>query len=333
MTGETAPGIVVLSAEDVERALPMAVAIEAMRTAMARLSAGDCLVPERTHIDLPEHAGVTLVMPACMPSEGRMSVKVITLYDRNPAQGLPRIQAVTLLFDATNGVPLAMLEGSTLTAIRTGAGSGVATDLLARADSRRAAIFGAGRQARTQLEAVCCVRPIVSACVYDPDAVAADRFAREMSAKLGIAVDVAGSPAHALRDADIVCTATVSPAPVFDDADIRPGTHINAIGSYKPHVQELPAATVARAHVVVDHRAGALTEPGDLLIPMAQGLFGPEHVALEVGEILLGRKPGRTSEDEITLYKSVGVAVQDLAAASAALARATELGIGRRVRL
>ncbi len=325
--------MVILSGDDVRRALPMRDAIEAMRTALARLSAGECTVPERAHVDAPEHAGVALVMPSYVPAEERMAIKVITLYDCNPDRGLPRIQAVVLLFDATNGSPLAMMDGATLTAIRTGAGSGVATDALARPDARHAAIFGAGHQARTQLEAICCVRPIASASVYDPEAAAAERFAREMTEKLGIAVTAARTPSTALDGADIVCTATVSHTPVFSDADVHPGMHINAIGSYKPHVQELPAATVARAHVVVDFRDGALSEPGDLLIPMAQGLCGPEHIRAEVGEILLGRKPGRTSSDQITLYKSVGVAVQDLAAASAAVSRAIAMGIGQSVRL
>ena len=320
--------MLILSGEDVRRALAMREAIEAVRGAMAQLSAGECIVPERAHVDVPEHDGVALFMPSCMPDEGRMAVKVITLYGNNPAKGLPRIQAVVLLFDATTGTPLAMLDGTVLTAIRTGAGTGVATDLLARADAKHAAIFGAGQQARTQLEAVCSVRAIVSATVYDTDAQAAERFAKDMTERLSIAVTPSASSSDALRRADIVCTATVSHTPVFDDADLRPGTHINAIGSYKPHVQELPSATVARARVVTDYRAGALTEPGDLLIPMAQGLFGPEHITAEVGEIVLGRKPGRSSAEEITLYKSVGVAVQDLAAATAALARAQQLGLG-----
>jgi len=325
--------MLILSSEDVRRALPMREAILAVRSAMAQLSAGECVVPERAHIDVPEHDGVALFMPSFMPGEGRMAVKVITLYGGNPSIGVPRVQAVVLLFDAATGVPLAMMDGGTLTAIRTGAGSGVATDLLARLYAESAAIFGAGAQARTQLEAVACVRPIMRARVYDPDTELAQRFAGEMSDHLGLAVEPVQDAASAMDGADIVCTATVSDTPVFDDADVRPGMHINAIGSYKPHVQELPGATVARARVVVDYREGALVETGDLLIPIAEGLFGPDHIAAEVGEILLGRRAGRTSGDEITVYKSVGVAVQDLAAAAAAFSRALELGLGTEARL
>ncbi len=308
-------------------------AIAAMRSAMASLSAGECIVPERAHIDVPEHAGVALFMPSCMPCEKRMAVKVITLFDRNPERGLPRIQAVLLLFDASNGAPLAMMDGATLTAIRTGAGSGLATDLLARSDARTAAVFGSGPQARTQLEAVCCVRPILSARVFDPNGEAAASFAREMADRLAIPVAVSEGPREALDCADVVCTATISHTPVFDDADLLPGTHINAIGSYKPHVQEIPSATVSRARVVVDFRAGALTEPGDLLIPIAQGLFAPERIHAELGELVLGRKTGRLNEEEVTLYKSVGVAVQDLAAATSAVEEARRLGLGTEVSL
>lgn len=322
-----------LSADEVRRALPMRAAIHAVRRAMAQLSAGECTVPQRTHLDVPDHAGVALIMPSCIPAEGRMAVKVITLYDGNPPKGLPRIQALVLLFDAATGVPLAMMDGGTLTAIRTGAGSGVATDLLARSDARCAAVFGAGAQARTQLEAVACVRPIATARVYDPDPTLAERFAEDMSERLGIIVEPAPDPASAMHGADVVCTATVSRTPVFDDADVQPGMHINAIGSYKPDVQELPGATVARARVVVDYREGALAETGDLLAPIAEGRFGPDHVSAELGEIVLGRKAGRVSDDEITLYKSVGVAAQDLAAASEAFRRASELGLGTEVRL
>jgi ornithine cyclodeaminase/alanine dehydrogenase-like protein (mu-crystallin family) len=311
----------------------MPVAVEAMRAALAQFSAGETVVPPRAHLDVPEHDGVALFMPAHMPRLGRMAVKVINLFGTNPSRGLPRVHAVVMLFCAETGVPLALLDGGSLTAIRTGAAAGVATDLLARRDSRRVAVFGCGVQGRTQLEAVCCVRSVEAARVYDPDAGARERFAIEMDRELGIAVEPAERSAEALMDADIVCTATVSATPVFDDADMPPGAHINAIGSYKPHVQEIPSATVARARVVVDHRAGALEEPGDLLIPIAQGLFSPEGIHAEVGEILLGLKSGRSDAAEITLYKSVGVAVQDLAAASVALDRAEQLGIGSSVQL
>ncbi len=323
--------VLFLSGDDVAKALPMSRAIAVLRSAMAELSAGECAIPPRTHMDIPDRSGVALVMSACSPSRERMAVKVITLFDGNPEKQLPRIQALVLLLDAGTGTPLAVMDGAVLTAIRTGAASGVATDALARREAGCVAIFGAGRQARTQLEAVSCVRQLDAARVYDPDRDAADRFAREMGQRLSIVVDVAPTASAALQGADIVCTATVSQHPVFADSDIRPGMHINAIGSYKPHVQEIPSSTVARSLLVVDHLPSALQEAGDILVPLRRGLISAEHVHAEIGEILLGRKPGRTFEEEITLYKSVGVAAQDLAAASAALEAALELGLGTEV--
>jgi ornithine cyclodeaminase/alanine dehydrogenase-like protein (mu-crystallin family) len=216
--------------------------------------------------------------------------------------------------DAANGTPLAVLDASYLTAVRTGAASGVATDVLAREDARVAAVFGAGVQGRTQLEAVAAVRSLRKAFIFDIDARAAADFAVEMGGRLGLDIEPAASP-KALRDADIVCTATTSATPVFSDADLKPGAHINAIGSYKPHVREVPGETVRRAAVFVDERRSSLEEAGDLIIPLRQGLFGEDHIRAEIGEVLAGLKPGRTSEDEITLFKSVGNAVLDLAVA------------------
>ena len=322
-----------LSAEDVRAALPMREAIAAVRRAFADLQRGEAVMPLRSHLDIAAHQGVALFMPAFLPATGSLGIKAITLFDRNPAMGLPRIQALMLVFDAATGTPKAVMDAAVLTAIRTGAGSGLATDLLAPSDAASAAVFGAGVQGRTQLEAVCCVRPVRRAYVVDPDRAAAERFAQEMGARLGLGIEVAATPAEALQHADIVCTATVSSTPVFDDADLRPGTHINAIGSYKPHVQEIPSATVARARVVLDHRESALAETGDLLIPIAQGLFSAERIHGELGELILGRKPGRQSAEDITLYKAVGIAVLDLAAAAAALDRAADLGLGTEVAL
>jgi ornithine cyclodeaminase/alanine dehydrogenase-like protein (mu-crystallin family) len=222
---------------------------------------------------------------------------------------------VTIVIDAETGTPLAVLDAGHLTAVRTGAASGAATDALAREDARVAAVFGAGVQGRTQLEAVASVRPIRKALIFDPDRRAAAVYAEEMGKKLGLDVEAASSP-EALRDADIVSTATTSVDPVFFDRDLKPGVHINAIGSYKPHVREIPGETVRRATVFVDERRGCLEEAGDLLIPIRQGLFGKDHIRGEIGEVLAGLKPGRRSEDEVTVFKSVGNAVEDLAVAS-----------------
>jgi ornithine cyclodeaminase/alanine dehydrogenase-like protein (mu-crystallin family) len=317
-----------LSGRDVTQALPMREAIEAMRHAFRQLADGEVVMPPRTHIAAPRQEGDALFMPSCLAADGVMGMKVVTVFRGNPAHGLPVIQALMVVLDAATGRPLAVLDGTRLTAIRTGAASGLATELLARPDAAVAAIFGAGPQARTQLEAVSVARPIREARVFDPNAGRAREFAREMTDRLGVPVTMPLSPSAALEGADVVCTATTSPGPVFDDRDLAPGVHLNAIGSYRPTVREIPGETVARARVVVDHLPAALAEAGDLLIPMQQGIIAREHIYATLGQIVTGRKPGRQSHSEVTLFKSVGLAVQDLAAAVRILANADRLGLG-----
>jgi ornithine cyclodeaminase len=227
------------------------------------------------------------------------------------------------------------MDGTYLTALRTGAASGVATDLLARPDARVAAIFGAGAQARTQLEAICTVRSIEQVWVYDIDVAAARAYAAQMArrgAPIPADIAVADSPAQAVRGADVICTATTSSTPVFADADLKPGVHVNGVGSYTPAMQEIPAETVTRARVVVDSRQACLAEAGDLIIPLRQGLITESDIHSEIGEVAAGRIAGREAS-EVTFFKSVGNAVQDVAVAELILRRATELDLGVEVDL
>lgn len=308
-----------LSAADVRRALPMPDAIEAMREAFTQLQRGQVHLPSRQHIDIPSQSGCALVMACHSEALKLLSLKFITLFGNNREQGLPMIQALIILADGVTGRHLAVLDGTAITALRTGAVSGLATDLLANPDAAVATVFGAGVQGRTQLKAICCVRPIVRALVYDAFPEAAERFAFEMSQELGLRVDVALSAEAALRDADVICTVTTSPTPLFDDRWLKVGAHINAVGVYKPELAEIPAATVCRARVVVDHLESALEEAGDLLLPLRAGLIEQTHFATELGAVLLGLAKGRRNSQEITLFKSVGVAIQDLCAAARAL--------------
>ncbi len=291
--------MLILTADDVQKALPMKETIEAMKRAYASLSDGKADVPLRTQLSVPSQDAVSLFMPAYVQdNEGdALVIKVVSLFPKNPERqrSLPLIQAAVLVLDAETGQIVALLEGSSLTAIRTGAGSGAAIDLLARPDSRVVAVFGAGAQGRTQLEAACSVRKIEEAWVFDPFIERAEAFARKMAGvgEIPKKLRVATNSEQALAETDIVCTATTSSTPVFADADVRSGTHISAIGSYTPEMQEVPPETVARALVVVDSRSATLAETGDLLKPMQEGLFGEEHISGEVGEIILGRKAGR----------------------------------------
>jgi ornithine cyclodeaminase len=331
--------MIILAADDVRRALPMAEAIEAMKSAYAALSGGLAEVPLRSRLPIPPHEAMALLMPVYMqdgPGEARgeaMAVKVVTLFPHNRERNLPLIHAVVLVFETGTGRPVALLEGGSLTAIRTGAASGAATDLLALPDSRIAAIFGAGAQARTQLEAVCTVRPIQTAWIYDLEPSRVETFITEMAGRGPVPENLraAPSPRAAVNQADIICTATSSASPVFADADLKPGVHINGIGSYTPEMQEVPAETVRRSLVVIDSRSASLSEAGDLIQPIRQGLISAEHIHAELGEIVLGKRPGRSSSDQVTFFKSVGVAVQDAAAARVALQNAEKMGLGQSV--
>lgn len=325
-----------LSAADVQRAVTMAEAIAAVKEAYIQLSAGQAVVPLRTPVPVKDRDAVTLFMPAYLSGSDAMAAKIVSVFPGNTARGLPLIHAVVIVVDAETGRPVALMDGTYLTALRTGAASGVATDLLARPEAHVAAIFGAGAQARTQLEAVCTVRAIDRVWVYDKDMAAAAAYAEEMGARgqpIPADISVAGSPAQAVRDADIICTATTSSVPVFSDADLKPGVHVNGIGAYTPEMQEVPAETVARARVIVDSRSASLSEAGDLIIPLESGLISEEAVRGEIGEVAAGQVAGRQLDDEITFFKSVGVAVQDVAVADLILRRAEVLGLGTEVTL
>ena len=327
--------MLVLNAAEVRKALPMTEAIEAMKNAYASLSNGTAVVPLRTHLSIPNSEALSLFMPAFVASQhaNALAVKVVSLFPDNPARGLAYIQAAVLVFDPETGRALALLEGSSLTAIRTGAASGAAIDLLARAESRILAVFGAGVQGRTQLEAACTARKIETAFIYDANPGKANSLAAEMKGKGQIPKDirVASSAKEAVEHADLICTATTSTKPVFDDQDIKAGTHISAVGSYTPNMQEVPAETLQRAKIFVDSRTASLEETGDLIQPLRAGLFDPSHICGELGELVLGKIAGRESNEEITYFKSVGVAVQDAMAAQVALNNARKMNLGTEV--
>jgi ornithine cyclodeaminase/alanine dehydrogenase-like protein (mu-crystallin family) len=326
--------MLILTADEVRKALPMNEAIEAMKQAYASLSGGTAQVPLRTRLPIPGGEALSLFMPAYVssPDGNALAVKVVSLFPTNPARGLAYIQAAVLAFDPETGRAVALLEGSSLTAIRTGAASGAAIELLARPESKVAAVFGAGAQGRTQLEAACTARRIEAAFIYDADHNKAHLFAEEMKGKDFIKdIRVALTSREAVQSSDIICTATTSNQPVFEDQYVKPGTHISAMGSYTPEMQEGPAETLQRARVFVDSRSASLEESGDLIQPLRAGLFDESHICGELGEVILGKVPGRQSTEEITYFKSVGVAVQDAMAAQVALNNAHKMGIGKEV--
>ena len=328
--------MLILNADEVRQALPMKQAIAAMKEAYASLSNGTAVVPLRTRLPIPSHDALGLFMPAYMKTDTNeaLAIKVVAIFPQNPSRGLAYIQAAVLVLETDTGRTVALLEGNALTAIRTGAGSGAAIDLLARQDSKVVAIFGAGAQGRTQLEAACTARKIETAFIYDLSPEKAKMFAEEMAGRNNIPKDVrvAKTPKAAIEHADIICTATTSSQAIFDDNDVKSGTHISAIGAYTPAMQELPIETVARARIVVDSYATVMDEAGDIVKAINAGAIKESDIHAELGEIISGRKPGRNTQHEVTLFKSVGNAVQDAAAAQLALKNAREMKLGTEVK-
>jgi ornithine cyclodeaminase/alanine dehydrogenase-like protein (mu-crystallin family) len=325
--------MLILSKEEVRQALPMAEMITATKSAYAALSSGNAEVPLRVHLSIPPHQGISLFMPAYLQHEAgeALAVKIASVFPLNINRDLPLIHAAVLVLEADTGRPLALLEGGVLTAIRTGAASSAATDILARHDSQVVGIFGAGVQGRTQLEAVCTTRPIQKAFIYDPqDNLVAD-FIRELAGQGPIPSDLrpAKDPQEVISEADIICCATTSTTPVFNDQHLKPGVHINGVGSYTPEMQEIPPETVQRAALFVDSRKSALSEAGDIILPIEAGRIKADHIQAELGEVILGEKSGRKDENQVTFFKSVGNAVQDAAAAQLALRNAQRMGLGQ----
>lgn len=328
--------MLVLNREQVRDLVPMPDAIELMKTAFAELSAGRTVSPLRTVVSLPGREGDTLFMPAYVPAMDALGLKTVSVFRRNPQRGLPVIHAIVGLVDPETGQPLAIMDGTYLTALRTGAVSGAAADLLARPDSRVLTAIGAGAQGVTQIVAVCAIRPIERVIAVDVHQGALARLRETMEREwpeIAARLETTTDTAAAVRAADVICTATTSSSPVFRDEDVRPGAHISAVGAYTPEMQELPAETVARATVVVDAIEAALAEAGDLIVPLETGLVTRDHFAHELGMVASGTAPGRTSDDEVTLFKSVGNAVQDVVVAKRAVERARERGIGTEIDL
>ena len=311
----------ILTATDVIAALPMTKAIDAMRQAYSQLSADEVIMPSRQHISTDK--GVTLIMPAYLPEGSEFGIKVVSVYDENPKQNLPRITATVLVLDPTTGETKAIMDGASLTAIRTGAGGGVAADLLSRSNASTVGLFGAGVQARVQLQAVMAVRTIKRVNLMSRTQSSAERLAAEISEWTDAPkVNVVSHSKQVVVGADIVLCATTSATPLFDGNDLQQGTHITAVGTFVPEKREVDTTTIRRADLVaVDSREDCLEEAGDLIIPNAE-------IHAEIGEIINGDKQGRQSDDEITFFKSVGVAVQDAVAASVVLSEAEEKGLG-----
>ncbi|MEQ8304914.1 MAG: ornithine cyclodeaminase family protein [Cyclobacteriaceae bacterium] len=304
----------ILRESDIEARMDMATAIDLMRDAFVQISARSANVPVRTAMDDAKQRGRVLFMPAYSPGYHLFGLKMVSVFPDNVKKGEPSIQGKMLVMDDETGTPLGLLDAENLTAIRTGAASGLATDLLAHPDSNVLAIFGTGAQSKTQVAAILKVRPIEEVLVFGTSKEKAQAFCDEMSTVHKAQFSV-GSPTD-LKRADIICTATTSTTPVFELEQLKPGVHINGIGSYKPSIREIPPQVIAKSLLVVDQREAALSEAGDIVLAMEEGAIAADHIYAELGELVSGAKKGRTSDTQITVFKSVGNAVQDLALAA-----------------
>jgi ornithine cyclodeaminase len=323
--------ILLLAARDLERALPMERVIDEVREAFSRLSAGRVSTPPRTAVEVAAAGGTTLMMGAHVEGLG-LATKTVSVFPRNVERSEPVVHGLVIVLDPATGRPLALCDGTYLTALRTGAASGVATQLLARDDARVGVVIGCGAQGRTQALAIDCARELDEIRLCDRRTEAATRLARELEGRVRARLLVADDASDAVADADVICTATTSATPVFDGTRLKPGAHVNGVGSFTLAMRELDGATVTRSGVFVDSVAAALAEAGDLVGAEAEGLTRREAWT-ELGLVAAGRNPGRRAASEITLFKSVGHAVQDVAAAAAAVATAADRGLGCTVEL
>ena len=323
--------LLILNQPEVAALLPMAECIDVMADALRALAAGDAVVPLRTVVRLPDGHSAFAAMPATLAHPAALGVKVITVFPGNEGTPLDSHQGAVLLFEADHGRLLAVMDASAITAIRTAAVSAVATRALARADAADLAILGAGVQAATHLEAMLLARPVARVRVWSRNADRARDFARRAGERVPVAVEAVASAEAAVDGAAIVCTTTASREPVLRGAWLAPGAHVNAVGASVATARELDTEAVRRARLYVDRRESALAEAGDFLVPRREGAIADDHIVGELGDVLLGRVPGRRAAAEVTLFKSLGLAVEDVAAARHVHAKGVAAGAGTRV--
>ena len=318
-----------LTEADVRAVLPMRDLIESMRQALGAFSAGHVVQPVRTVLEVGAAHAFFGVMPAALDTQpGSMGAKLVTVYHSNHEHGLPSHLATIILLDPATGALRAILDGRFITESRTAAVSAVSAKLLAREDSASLAIIGSGVQARSHLEALQHVRRFSSIRAWSPSRAHCEAFVQEARAS-GAPITAASSAAEAVRGADVIVLATASKVPVIANADVKDGAHICAVGACRPDQREMPSDLIARARVYVDSRDGALKEAGELLIPMAEGRIDATHIAGELGELALGKVAGRGSATDVTIFKSLGMAAEDVAAAALAADRAKARGLGQ----
>jgi ornithine cyclodeaminase len=325
--------VLIVSQSEVTELLPMSECIDVMAQALTTLAQGEAILPLRPIMWLPERVGALGLMPGYLGDIQAMGVKVVSVFPGNHGTEYDSHQGTVLLFETEHGRLLAMMDATEITAIRTAATSGVATRLLARGEANDLALLGSGVQAKSHLAAMLAVRDIQRVRVWSLNADHARHFAQAQAKKHGINVEVSGSVAEAVAGADIICTTTAAPEPILHGDWLEPGVHINAVGSSVAFARELDTGAMVKSRLYVDRRESTVNEAGDFLFPQKEGAIDESHIVGEIGEILMGKVAGRQTDSEITLFKSLGLAVEDVASAYHIYKKATVTGRGTWVEL
>ena len=323
--------MLVLSEKQVHSLIDIAELISTLEKAHVQYSTGRAVMPVRLVVPLPQIQGRITSMPGFLNEDKALGMKVVTYFQENPRRSLPAILGTILLFSADTGKLIAVMDGSYVTAIRTACASAMATKALANAITPVLGILGAGVQARAHIQALTHVRKIDRIKVYSPSGASAAVIKKDLEPAMKIDIDVAGGAEDAVRDADLLVTGSTAKEPIVKSDWLKAGIHINAVGAHRPDYREIDGATMARAKVVVDSREAIMAECGDILLAIKENVINENHIHGEIGEILAGTKTGRSSAGEITLYKSVGIAIQDVATANLVYRKALERGVGTNV--
>jgi alanine dehydrogenase len=325
--------MLILTETQVQALIDVDELITALERAHIQYSTGKTVMPVRLVVPLPQIDGRITAMPGFLNEDRALGMKVVTYFQNNPKQNLPSILATIMLFSTETGKMIAVMDGGYITAIRTACASAMATKVLSNPTASVLGVLGAGVQARAHIRALCRVRKLQTIKIYSPSGSSATKVKQELESEIGITIAVSNSVEESVRGCDLIVTATTAKEPIVSARWLQPGVHINAIGSHRPDARELDGATLARSKVFVDSREAIIAECGDVLLALEEKSVMPDQVQTEIGEVLAGTKPGRSKPDEVTLYKSVGIAIQDVATADLVYHKALEQNLGTNVAL
>jgi alanine dehydrogenase len=323
--------MLVLSEKEVQSLAAVKELIPVLERAHIQYSTGKAVMPVRLVVPLPQIEGRITSMPGYLNEDKALGMKVVTFFPNNLKQNLPQILATVMLFSADTGKMIAAMDGNYITAIRTACVSAMATKALANPESRVLGVLGAGVQARAHIRALTQIREISEIKVYDVFEASARQLQESLQKEIGVKITVAPSAREAVLNADLLVTVTTAKEPIVKADWLKPGMHINAVGSHRPDLREIDGATLAGAKIIVDSREAIMAECGDILLAIQEKAITANSVHAEIGEVLAGKKPGRTSSDEITLYKAVGIAIQDVATAHLVYRKALERNVGTNI--